>query len=139
MKAVKAAILKPFFHQMRNDPSFKKLIENLDKEFADAANAAEADDENDGDDADDVVVEKIVYLEDGKEVGREEPEKDKPDQEPKPGKPSKDKGPTFRLELVRRLHNWEQFVQRTGYAVNDDFLLHDSQIYFAPLILSQSY
>ena len=110
---------------MRSDRSFKKLIENLDKEFADAADATDDGDEIDGDDdddGDDVVVEKIVYLEDGKEVAREEPEKENADQESNSknsssSNSSKDKSPTFRLELVRRLPNWEHFVQRTGYAL----------------------
>ena len=104
---------------MLADEAFKKLIEKLDKKFANSVD--EIDDIVNSNDPD-VIVEEVIYLQNGQEVGREtigekEKKKETPSHNsvnPQWPKSKNVEQPNFRLDLVQRLPSWELYVQRTG-------------------------
>ncbi len=105
---------------MEVDSNFKKLVRNLDKEFADAV-ANDSVDDND-EESDDAVI-KEVALDSGNESAKKSPDQEKENKKAsvaqsgkmKVAQSPKENGPTFKLESVRKLPNWELYVQRTGF------------------------
>jgi hypothetical protein len=107
---------------LENDEQLKKMVEKLEKNRGNILQS----DITDGEETEDVIVEEIVYLENGQEVGREA----MPQQEAKSQaqiacgnrsngqfhriKSLNDEKKLFSLDLVMQLPDWEQYVQRTG-------------------------
>ena len=113
------------FHpkQMESDEHVKKIIDKFEKSRGDIVQSDIAV----GEETEDVIVEEIVYLENGKEVGREAmplQKEVKSQAEIASGNRSNsqynrvkslnDEKKLFSLDLVMKLPHWEQYVQRTG-------------------------
>ncbi len=110
---------------METDETVKKIIDRYE---ANRGDILEGDD-NDGDETDDVIVEEIIHLENGKEISRETmPKQPQQQQQQRPNFVNRQNSQqrikslnqdrrTFSLDLVTKLPKWEQYVQRTGYAV----------------------
>jgi len=107
---------------MEVDSNFKKLVRNLDKEFADAVANDSVDDNDDDEESDDAVI-KEVDRDDGNESAQKSPDQEKENKKAsvaqsgkmKVAQSPKENGPTIKLESVRKLPNWELYVQRTGF------------------------